>query len=112
MGAEEPAGRERSQREGEAAGRGDDERRRESYEKETENTSCSDLWEISLLAISKFLLVLQQLQPQATAWKQGKMKEKEEVGEGPSLAKPAGCETHSTNWLSALSYCSLPLPWQ
>lgn len=36
------------------------------------------------------------------------MKEKEEVGEGPSLAKPAGCETRSTNWLSAVSYCSLP----
>lgn len=40
------------------------------------------------------------------------MKGKEEMGEGPSLAKPAGCETRRTNWLSALSCCSLPLPWQ
>lgn len=35
------------------------------------------------------------------------MKGKEEMGEGPSLAKPAGCATHGTKWPSALSCCSL-----
>lgn len=29
------------------------------------------------------------------------------MGEGPSLAKPAGCATRSANWPSALSCCSL-----
>lgn len=68
MGGEEPAGKERSLREGEVGGKGGQHpARRGETVKEREKMFLALICGKPLLSISKFHLFLQQLQPPATA---------------------------------------------
>lgn len=55
------------------------------------------------LAKISFFCSSSSCSPEPPAWKLGRMKAKEEVGEGPSRAAAAGCGSRSRAWLSALA---------